>query len=194
MITQYLKVSLTITYYGWDFIMGNDTLKEGTTTDPNRKAVICSQNLKSKIDKYVGKNNYFLSFSDFTLTACRFVVEQYHLQTLESVYRKMMKDLAGREVQSSMPSEPIDLIDFVRKEEEISGSKTLVTFPKGLLDDLTKMVSPNSKLTELIRYCLEYYLRVFESRKESDREVEDLMADAINEAYRNRIYRNGQRE
>ena len=174
--------------------MSGDNSKSETTTDPNRRTVICSPELKARIDKYVGKDNYFLTFSDFTLTACRFVVEQYHLQTMESVYRKMMKDLGRVEVQSSMPGEPIDLIDFIRKEEKMTGSKTLVTFPKGLLDDLERLAPSNTKLTELFRYCLEYYLRVFENRKESDKEVDDIFKEAIEEAYKKRLARKGQNE
>ncbi len=104
----------------------------------------------------------------------------------------MMKDLGREEIQSSMPGEPIDLIDFVRKEEKMTGSKTLVTFPKGLLDDLERLTPFKTKPTELYRYCLEYYLRVFESRKESDKEVDDLFKDAIEEVYKNRLFRKGQ--
>ena len=93
-----------------------------------------------------------------------------------------------------MPGEPIDLIDFIRKEEKMTGSKTLVTFPKGLLDDLERLAPSNTKLTELFRYCLEYYLRVFENRKESDKEVDDLFKEAIEEAYKKRLARKGQNE
>lgn len=158
------------------------------TTDPNRKAVICSQRLKDNINQYVGKDKDFLSFSDFTLTACRFVLEQHHLQTLEFAYRDALKSLTGKDVEWSMLQEPIEPINFIRQEGESSGSKTLVTFPKGLVDDLTRMAMMNFiKFTDLVRYCLEYYLREYENRKKSDKRLDALLKETVGNIYRQRV-------
>lgn len=155
----------------------------------NRRAVIFSPELEKKINNYLGPDKDFLNFSDFTLTACRCVLEQYQLQEMDKVYKKMTKDLSGEQIDWNLPFEPID---FLKKEKGSSGAKILVTFPKGLLVDLSRLaVLKGLRGPELIRYCLEYYLRQLENRKLMYAEEDAALIGALSQAQKDHLTKMG---
>lgn len=165
-----------------------DPVPKTSSTNPNRKAVICSIELRKKINRYIGQDKDFLNFSDFTLTACRYVLEMAYLQSLDAIHKSMMKEIFHKEANWSMPNDPIEPVDFIQKETESSGDKTLVTFPKGLLNDLARLASEhNITVPVLMRYSLEYYLRELENRKQSYADVDDLLQEAMEEVLKKQL-------
>lgn len=165
-----------------------DPISKKTTANPNRKAVICSSELKNKIEKYTGPDKDFFNFSDYTITACRYVLEMEYVQSFDEIRKSMLRDIFHKEVEWAASYEPIEPVDFIQKESESSGDKTLVTFPKGLLNDLSRVASKHDiTVPGLVRYCLEYYLREYEYRKQSYADVDNILQEALEEVLKKRF-------
>lgn len=154
--------------------------------NPNRKAVMCSPTLVKKIAEFIGPDKDFFNFSDFTLCACRHVLELNFIQETEMTRIQMVKELFGKDTEPNLPFEPLTF--QLEDNDTAPKEKTLVTFPEKLLKDLARVAYSNEiTIPAAVRYCLDYYCRQFTIRKESDADVDRILEEAIHEAYRSRV-------
>lgn len=133
--------------------------------------------------EYVGPDKEFINFSDFTIAACRYLIELDYIQLNLEVLNTTMELVLGPE-KSKIPI-LFETIDFECKENVGPKTKTLITFPAGLITKIaTFALDHGLPYTDVIRYALEYYYRQIKNRKEAEIEIKKNLDEAYIEAYK----------